>query len=470
MGAMQYRSLLPLLSLSLSSFAFAEGIIVEPSVFVVEKTFQAVALPEQEAQLLQLKAEKWGDFKIEKVLAHGAAVKKGDVLVQFDREGYDQKLADARRAVKATELSLAQAEQDLAWLEKTTANKLEALKRAATIAKEENDYFVKIRRANSEKAVDQALKRKQEGLENEKEELRQLEKMYKADDLTEETEEIILTRQKAMVEAATVGLELEQENHKRAKQVLLPREAIGLAEAERDSAIALARGEKDLPRALELKKIEVEGLKVSRERELKNLTELEKDQGCFELKANEDGVFYYGAIENGRWSANPEFAKSMVVDGKLPVQKVFASVIPAKSKLGLVAFLDEASARVLKKEASGVAVLTGREDVEAEAKIKGLASVPAADGTYRADVSVNWTPEVAVVTGATSKVTVQAYCNEKALVLPAKALTRVGKDWVVQVKLTDGKSEQRKVKRGQSQGDRVEIVSGLEPGQVVLLP
>ena len=53
----------------------------------------------------------------------------------------------------------------------------------------------------------------------------------------------------------------------------------------------------------------------------------------------------------------------------------------------------------------------------------------------------------------------------------AKALRSVeeGK-WSVQVKMADGKPETRAVQRGRASGDRVEIVSGLDAGQAVIIP
>jgi multidrug efflux pump subunit AcrA (membrane-fusion protein) len=42
--------------------------------------------------------------------------------------------------------------------------------------------------------------------------------------------------------------------------------------------------------------------------------------------------------------------------------------------------------------------------------------------------------------------------------------------WTVDVKLADGKTEPRVVRRGRSYKDMVEIVSGVEAGQVIVIP
>jgi hypothetical protein len=294
--------------------------------------------------------------------------------------------------------------------------------------------------------------------------------MYKADDITEDTEEIILTRQKDAVAAAEFSLRMESLNHKRTLEVALPREAVTLAEAERDFAIALAKAEQDIPRSIQLKKLELAGLKTTNERERKTLAELEKDRTLFEIKAPADGVFYHGPIKDGRWSLSPELTKGLVVHGRPPINSPFATFVLASAKPTLVAFLDEATARCLKADVSGITTLTGREDLEIPVKLTNLATTPATDGTYRADLTVTWPKDLTPVTGSTAKVTLESYRNEKAITVPTKAISRSPQGWTVDVKLTDGKTEKRVVKRGRVSGDETEILSGLEIGQVIVTP
>ncbi len=73
------------------------------------------------------------------------------------------------------------------------------------------------------KVTEYHLKSAQEILEYAEEEYRQLEKMYKADDLREETEKIVLRRAKAGVDRAKLGLELAQASHEEAVKLSLPR-------------------------------------------------------------------------------------------------------------------------------------------------------------------------------------------------------------------------------------------------------
>ncbi|MES2923397.1 MAG: hypothetical protein V4819_17715 [Verrucomicrobiota bacterium] len=437
--------------------------------FSIEKSFTAAALPGGDCVLLKIDPKAWTDFKIVQITDHGTHVVKGDVLVRFDTEEIDKKLEDARRAVETGTLSLAQAELESKILQETATNKLEAVRRAAEIAKEENTYFTETRRKAGEETAAQALKRSEQILSNQREELKQLSKMYEADDITEDTEEIILVRQQDAVASAEFALRMEILDHKRTFGVTLPREAKTLADNERDTAISLKKAEVEIPRSIELNKLALESLKTANLRAKSDLAELEADRSQFEFKAPADGTFYHGPIENGRWTTG-DIVKTLVLQGRPPVNKAYATFVPATAKLGLVCFLDDATARSLKPELTGIAVLAGREDVEIPVKLAKLAVAPSPDGTYRADLSITWPKDLTPAAGATAQIRLISYQQPAAIVIPTKALHFDASGWTVEIKLADGKTERRPVKRGRVSQEETEILSGLEVGQVIVIP
>jgi multidrug resistance efflux pump len=453
----------------IATASHAGEVTVEMRPFSIEKSFNAAALPAGDGVLLRLTPKAWTDFKIVQITDHGAKVSKGDVLIRFDSEDIDKKLEDARRAVESGQLTLAQAELDSKNLHETAPHKLEAIRRAAQIAKEENSYFTQTRRKASEESAVMALKRSEQMLSNQREELKQLSKMYEADDITEDTEEIILIRQQDAVAAAEFALRMEVLDHKRTLEVTLPREAKTLADSERDSAISLKKAEIDIPRSLELNKLALETLKTANLRAKHDLAEFEADRAQFEFKAPADGWFYHGPIENGRWTPG-DIVKTLVLQGHPPAHKAFATFVPATAKLGLVAFLDDATARTLTPEIAGIATLPGREDVEIPVKLVKLAAAPAPDGTYRADLAITWPKDFVPAAGATVQVRLISYQQASAIVVPTKALHFTPAGWTVEIKLADGKTERRPVKRGRVSQEETEILSGLEAGQVIVVP
>jgi multidrug efflux pump subunit AcrA (membrane-fusion protein) len=442
---------------------------VEQRPFTIEKSFNATALPDAGGVLLQIEPETWPDYQIIDLADHGSKVAKGETLVRFDAEAIDKKLADTRRSLESGALALAQAELDLKHLQETSPHKLDAYRRAAEIAREEHAYFIKTRRKAAEQSAAQELEHKKQMLSNQQEELKQLAKMYAADDLTEDTEEIILTRQKDDVATAEFALRMETLDCKRTLEVSLPREAVTLANHERDTTLNLLKAQEEIPRAIALKKIELESLKTSYQREKEALSELEHDRTLFEIKAPADGCFYHGPIENGRWSP-AEALKTLYKHGRPPANRPFATFVPATAKLILVAFLDEAAARSLKTDLSGTATLAGREDIEIPVKLGEIAAAPGPDGTYRADLGAAWPNDLTPIAGNTAQIRIIAYHQPAAIFVPTKALAFETNGWTVGVKLADGKTERRPVKRGRVSGENTEILSGLEIGQVVIAP
>ena len=108
--------------------------------------------------------------------------------------------------------------------------------------------------------------------------------MYEADDLTENTEEIILKRQRESVKAAEIGLELTKISHKRQMEVSLPREAVTLEREANSSAIGFKEQEQNIPRILELKRIALEDARVGAKRGADNLAKLQAEKGQFVIK------------------------------------------------------------------------------------------------------------------------------------------------------------------------------------------
>jgi HlyD family secretion protein len=457
-----------LIAALIAATAHSGELTLEMKPFFIAHSLDATALPDATTPI-RLDAEAWTAFEIVSIDAHGSAVKKGDALIVFETEGIDRKLADTKRAIATAELNLAQTELDLATFEKTVPEQLARLKRAAEVAADELEHFTKTSRKSAEESAAFELKHREQILASYKEELKQLIKMYEADDLTEETEEIILQKQRDAVEAAEFALRMEILNHKRTLEVNLPRQLTALTERRDDTALSLDKGAKDLPRSVELKKLEVAALKTGLERDGKTLADLEKDRALFVIKAPEDGLFYHGAIEDGKWMTG-DLIKTLEPGGAAPVGKTFATFIPSTAKPLIQAFPNEATARVLAVGAEGVAIVPGREDITIPVSLKSIATTPAPDLTHPATFTTTWPENLSPVPGKSLQIRVVSHNNDKAITVPTKALAYGPKGWTVEVKLADGKTENRPVTRGRSDAENTEIIAGLEAGQVVIVP
>ncbi|MFZ9935737.1 MAG: hypothetical protein ACO3JG_01620 [Luteolibacter sp.] len=465
------RTLFPLLTFLVAPAVFADEareITVEPQPFTIRHEITASAMP-ADFQPVAIDAAAWTEFEISRIAPHGARVAKGDVLMAFDAEKIDERTTDLLRAIEAREGEIAQATHDLSQLKQTMPHKHEAMRRAAAVAAEENTYFTVTRRKAEEEGAEQRLKRAESFLENQREELRQLEMMYTADELTEETEEIILQRQRDRVKAAEFDLAMEQLKLKRTHEVLLPREALQLADNERDTALALANFEAASPRAIAKATHDLASMKIIQERDQATLAKLQADRKMFVITAPADGWFYYGTIENGRWSTG-EITKILVPRGKPPVLRTLATFVPGTAKMNVVAHLDGATARRIDAKSRAMAWLEGREDASFTVNLANLSPTPDAGGKYQALFHAEWPDGLEVVPAAQASLQLIAYHSADSIVLPAAALRFDPDGWTVAVKLANGDTERRVVKRGRVFDGKCQIVSGLEAGQVVVLP
>ena len=158
-----------------------------------------------------------------KAVEHGAVVKQGDLVLALDTEKIDRAIADLRSELELNELALKQAAAQLAAMEKFAPLEDQANNRSRRITEEDWKRFQEVEKPLMAKVTEFHLKAAQEMLEYAEEEYRQLEKMYKADDLREETEKIVLRRAKNGVDRAKLELELAQAAHEEAVKLSLPR-------------------------------------------------------------------------------------------------------------------------------------------------------------------------------------------------------------------------------------------------------
>lgn len=466
----------------LCGIATAGEITLEAKPFTIERPLSATVLPIRASngdakaangngpRPLRIDADLWTAFEIKTILPHGSRVQAGDTLVSFETSAIDRKLEDSRKAVESATLALAQSETELKALKDGFPLKLESAKRAARNAADDLAYFTNISRKAQEERALETEKRSRQALENEREELRQLEKMYKADDLTEETEEIILQRQRDSVVSGEFSLRMAEMERKRTLETTLPRQAEEFDSGARQSSIALVKAEAELPRQLTQKEAELATARLAFARQKEDLAKLEADRKKMEpVKALAAGWFYHGAIEDGRWTTG-EAVKALVPSGQIAAHRPFATLVPADSPLGLVAFAEEAVARSLEKGQAGPLTLPGREELAVTATVASVAAIPGTDGRYRVDLGVVWPENTAPAPGSSAQVRLIPYENPSALTVPVAALRPVKDGWTVTVKLADGATSPRPVKRGRVSGDQAEILSGVDAGQVVIVP
>ena len=179
---------------------------VEPKRLKVEVPLDGVFVASKMTEV-PLRPEAWTSFEIEEVVEHGEKVREGETLFKFDDEKLDEAIADLELEQRLNELAIRSTEEEMPRMEKTLKMDFDLAERSNREAKEDFERYNEIDRPQTIKSAEFMVKYYDFMLDYEKDELEQLEKMYEADDLTEETEEIVLKRQRNSVEFAEFSLE-----------------------------------------------------------------------------------------------------------------------------------------------------------------------------------------------------------------------------------------------------------------------
>ena len=214
-------------------YSFGREITIQARTLETNLELDATFIPKQPLTF-KIEPDQWSEFIIADLVKHGASVKKDQVIIAFEAENYQRHLAETKEGAKVRAITLARAERQLGDLKTNTPRLLEGLKLAHDRAKESFDYFTLTGKALQEEEAIESLKRSQRSLSYQEEELKQLLKMYKEDGITEETEEIILKRQRASVKSAEFSVKKAELSSKWALEKTIPRQAVDLERAFAD--------------------------------------------------------------------------------------------------------------------------------------------------------------------------------------------------------------------------------------------
>ncbi|MFT6180496.1 MAG: HlyD family secretion protein [Paracoccaceae bacterium] len=458
---------IPLTAILLTS-AFAGEFTVKSGPLESTLTLDATFIASN-ATVFRIDPKQWSSFVIADLVEHGAIVEKDDVILTFERETFDKHLAESNESAKGRKIALANAERELADLEVTTPRVLEGLKLAHDRANESLDYFEKTGRALSEEGAREGLDRAKRSVSYVEEELKQLLKMYEEDGITEETEEIILTRQKTAVKSAQFSLKKAVLGTAWTLEKTIPRQAVDLQRTFNDALLAYETGEFNLPRTLEAKTLSVAKAKRDDAEADKKLAELEADGEFLSITAPADGIIYYGEINDHSWSPGST-AKFLFEHGSAPADTALMTLVPTGSVLTLHGSVGQADRLQIPADAKGRAEVAGLENSAFPVTLTTLAGAPNSGDQFAVSMSVELPEDSPLVTGMKAKVKLITYSQENAISIPKDAITNKDGKSTVKLKMADGKDEVRAVKTGHAADGKTEILEGLEVDQVILVP
>ncbi len=435
---------------------------VKAAPFTIEVKLAGVFAAKKSHEI-QLKTKSWADLKVLEAVPHGAMVNKGDQLVQLDPEKLDKRIHDSGIDLELSRLDLELAKTDLKYAEATIPLDLAGVERAYHQVKEDLDRYLKVQKPYNVKSAKRTATSSENYLAYAEEELKQLKKMYEADDVSEETEEIILRRAQDGVDRARhslVGAKIRSET---SLKITIPREDLTKKEGELRKRLEVVKARNTSEADLKKKQLVMEKQKLAHDKALEAHAKLQADRKMLTVKAPADGVVFYGSFNKGAWSGQKIIAPKLKKEGKLLPGSVFMTVVEPRP-LRIYALLDEKDLLHVKAGATGDATAKADPDNDLPATVESVSRVPVDTGKF--EVILNANPENEhIMPGMGCSLKLVVYENKKALAVPVKAVFDDGDAKVVYLK--DGKK--KTVTTGKTSGDKTEILKGVKAGDEVLL-
>lgn len=394
----------------------------------------------------------------------GVPVAKDQLLVTFDPEKLDEQLAAARREVAQAKAGLDRAREELRRDEADAARVLARAKVEKERTEEALAYFKNVARAKRTTEAELELKSMNDSISDQQEELEQLRKMYKADDVVEETEKIVMARSERSLERSLKYRALRIESQERLLKVELPRELEDLEHAAASAAAGYEKALATSPLDLEKARRDLAKAELDLERQTKGLAKLEADRRLLEVKAPVAGTLFFGALADGKWSGGDDVAKALRKKEGLRTHQVLFTIVPA-GPLALRTSVPEASVLDVKPGQTAEVTLAARPSPKVGAKVVSVSRT--SDGGKFDVVLALGEADDRLVPGFAAKLKLTTVTKEDAITVPEESVTTKGDAKRVHV-LVDGKPVAREVEVGATSGGRTEILKGLEAGTKVL--
>ncbi len=433
----------------------------------IDGVFVASAL-----QQVALRPEVWSQFKVVEAVQHGAQVKKGDVLVRFDDEKIEKELADEMLKQQLGELAMMRAEEEFPREKKRLKLSYEEARREHAELLEDYEYYKNTDRPFLVKIANYRYQEAKESLASQREELEQLEKMYEADELTEETEAIVLRRQRFEVETAELILKLQTAGRDFTLNVQLPRSDQSYATRIEKANLALEQVRTAKEIGLTRGRYELEKKRAARARSVERHSKLVSDRALMLLRAPSDGTVYYGKCVAGKWSEVASYMSKLKPFGTVTANKVLMTIVQQRP-LYVQAALAEKELPDFEGGLPATLIPAGDTDLELPGKVTKILGIPGGDKKFAMQLEVDTVnaPEW-LVAGMTCKANVTVYEKESAFVIPTK-LVETDKDdeKIKYVMLVDPEQDQpvrRNVILGRKKEKLVEVLKGLDEGDKIV--
>lgn len=267
------------------------------------KEWNGVFRPASYSELSIWPAAYSGEMLLIEVLAHGSLVKQGDVVARLETRAIDEEIHQAELESASAAIRHAGLIEKNAIDEQAGAGAVEHEKAELERARRSLEGW-RTRELEFARRSDEIEKQQiQNGIDDQKDELGQLEAMYKADELVDATEEIVLKRSKRGLALSQVGQQLQRDRRQfeiefnEARQLETREQSIKMQSEALDRTLRTqaieARARADAAHRSQ------DALALQNER----VDRLRRDRELLTIRAPRDGVLLHGASKDYRAGA-----------------------------------------------------------------------------------------------------------------------------------------------------------------------
>lgn len=404
-----------------------------------------------------------GELRIESMAAHGSTVKAGDVLLKLDPSDIDRQIAAAGNEYELAKANLAKAEADVRLGDEADALAMKVQTDAEADARAAVEWFEKVTGPHFLKQLDLQVRLSRHNVEDQDDELDQLRKMYKSEDLTNATADIVVKRAVRDLELARNSLELAEQRAEKSK-------ATDYVQQKRSLKVGLQR-QQQATAALQVQQAQAKAqreaalftARAAAEASKRKLDELTSDREQFTVAAQRDGVVIWGRLQQGNWQ-NSGFNAYGPGD-KVPAEQVLATVFEPGGLVAVAAVPEPLVARVaigqpveVKPRSMPQVRLAGKV-----ARVAPSATIQGEPPKFEVTIELNDAPDPRLKPGFRAAFVIDVDDAADVAVVPASAVS----DGKVQVLGRGDAVEVRQVVTGRSDGERVEVIDGLAEGETL---
>lgn len=414
-----------------------------------------------------IKSEVEGKTTILWIIEEGITVKKGKLLVELDASHLQDQFVDNQIKVQNSEADYIRARENLDVVKNQAQSDLDKAELTWNFAKqdlvkyEEGEYPNELNESQSKITV------AKEELNRAQEKLKWSQKLFDEKYLSEtELQADALAEKKAELD-----LELAENNLKLLKEYTYTRKLAELESEVKQSEMALERAKRKATADVIQAEAELRAKESEYQREQSKLNKLKDQIAKAKIYAPTDGLVIYATTAKGSWRGNEEpLAAGQQVKERqeliyLPkTASVLAEVKIHESGLnkvnvGLPATItvDALPGRVFSGEVVSISPLPDASSMWFNPNLKLYTTIIHLDGSI-----------TGLRTGMSCKAEILVEKYEDVLFVPLQAIRRVAGETVAYVQQRT-QVEVRPVKVGLDNNRMVRIISGLEPGEKILL-